>query len=265
MALVAAVLPALALAWSRGGGALAHGAARAQAVSSSPALRELAMSAAPQPPPLKDARRLLVSFKDANTRAAAGCKAALAAGCRRVSVDIPQISSVDRSTTARKFEDDNNFLLELIGRLGGPRSPEPVGREILIREGGFEGGGDYLSEEGLYGYRWTTGGSTITAVANSEIDSSALRELKQLDDGRSPLLLFNCALDRLSFFDKLGMPSFDDVEVGYLLRRVGPGFVSRTYPGEYCAWRVESSGKLALAATSPTPFKAADAERAIKG
>ena len=102
-----------------------------------------------QPPPLTDTRKLTISFKEVAARAAKGVGAAFAAGHRRVSVDIPQISSVDRSTIARRFEDDNNFLLALVALLGGGAQPAPVGSQIAVFEGGFEGGGDYLSNEGL--------------------------------------------------------------------------------------------------------------------
>ena len=187
------------------------------------------MSGAMKAPPLTDARRLTLSYKTLATRAAEGVNAAFAAGHRRVSVEIPQISSVDRSTIARRFEDDNNWLLALIEILGGCR-PEPIGPQVSIFEGGFEGGGDYLSSEGLYGYRWKTKGSSVTAaraplpaaparparrhlyrramqVGNSEVGSTALRDLKALDDG-GKLLLFNLGLDRLSIFDRIGRSPF---------------------------------------------------------
>ena len=97
------------------------------------------MSGAMKAPPLIDARRLTLSYKTLASRAAEGVNAAFVAGHRRVSVEIPQISSVDRSTIARRFEDDNNWLLALIAILGG-RRPEPIGAQVSIFEGGFEGG-----------------------------------------------------------------------------------------------------------------------------
>ena len=219
-----------------------------------------------QPPPVVDARSLKVKFKEVASRAAKGCAAAFAAGHNRVSIDIPPISSVDRGTTARKYEDDNNFLLAVIEQMGAGRSPERVGLDIDIKMGGFEKGGDYLGEEGLYGYRWSSRDAQTTAVGNAEIGSSSLRELGKLDDGNQ-MLLFNLGLDKLSFFDKLGMPSLDDVEVGYVLRRVGPGFVSRQYPEEHALWKVESgagSGNLVLVGSQKGAYKPQDAEAAIR-
>lgn len=227
-----------------------------------------------EPPPLTNARQVTLGWKEVARRAAAGCTAAFRAGETRVAVDIPQIGSVDRSTTARKFEDDNNFLLTLVEMLGGGGKPAPVGLRTRIKAGGFEGGGDYLSEEGLYGYRWTAPGGVgeVTAIGNSEIDSSALRDLPKLLDengsgGGGRVILFNVNLDRLSFFDKIGLPSFDDVETAYSLKSLGPGFLSRQYPEDFCVWRLDDSagGKPILAASQPSPFKAQQAEAALRG
>ena len=189
-----------------------------------------------QPPPLTDARKLTISFKEVAARAAKGVQAAYGAGHRRVSVDIPQISSVDGSTIARRFEGDNDFLLALVALLGG-KQPSPIGAQISVFEGGFEGGGDYLSEEGLYGYQFESSAGSTMALGNSEVGSTALADLKRLDDGSSRLLLFNVGLDRLSFFDKLVLPNLDDVEPAYLLRRASAaGYLSRQFPEDYCLW-----------------------------
>ena len=130
------------------------------------ALALCGLAGAMQAPPLTDARKLTLSYTTLAARAADGVNAAFAAGHRRVSVEVPQISSVDRSTIARRFEDDNNWLLALIAILGS-RRPEPIGSKVSIFEGGFEGGGDYLSSEGLYGYRWQSKGSSVTAARAS--------------------------------------------------------------------------------------------------
>ena len=154
--------------------------------------------------------------------------------------------------------------------MGAPRNPTRVGRDILIKMGGFERGGDYLSDEGLYGYQWVAPGiGKITAIGNSEIDASALRELPQLDNGKDKILLFNTNLDRLSFFDKMrGVPNVDDVEPAYLLRRIGPGFLSRTYPGDYAVWKLDASSRLGnkpvLAASQAKPFDGSEASRALQ-
>ena len=221
-----------------------------------------------QPPPIIDARKLSISYKELASRAAEGVTAALEAGHRRVSVEIPQISSADRSTIARRFEDDNNWLLALAELLGAGKNPASVGSEVGIMQGGFEGGGDYLSDEGLYGYSWRGPRDLgmLTAVGNSEVGSSALSDLKSLDDGSGRLLLFNLGLDRLSFFDKIGLPSFDDVQVAYLLRRVcgGAGFLSRQFPGDFCVWRVAADGWLMLVRESPSPISPRDVDAAIR-
>lgn len=226
----------------------------------------VATAAALAPPPLQDRRKLTYDWKAVAKRAAASTNAAFEAGHRRVSVDIPQISSVDRSTIARRFEDDNNFLLEVVALLGGGKSSSKVGAQVSIFEGGFEGGGDYLSDEGLYGYRWVSQrGDATMAVGNSEVGSTALSDLKTLDDGSTRLLLFNCALDRLSFFDKFGLPNLDDVEPAYLLRRAGTGYYSRQFPEDYALWRLAADGgQPALVGRQQGRFKPQDAEKGIR-
>lgn len=218
------------------------------------------------PPPLTDPKTLTLSWKQVAQNAASGVKNAFADGHRRVSVDIPQISSVDRSTTARKYEDDNNFLLNLIGMLGAPRNPTPIGKDIQILDGGFEKGGDYLSDEGLYGYTWEARNmGRVIAIGNCEIDASALKDLKQLDDGSCQVLLFNCNPDRLTFFDKLmGLPDLSDVETAFLLKRIGPGFISRLYPQDYAVWKLNGGGKPILAAVQSTRFEGSQANQALQ-
>lgn len=222
------------------------------------------------PPPLVDGTTRL-SFREVASRACTCVEAALADGHRRVSVEIPQIST-NSSSFVQQFEDERSFLLTLVELLGGGRAPTPVGCNVEIADN-WRASGEYLTEEGLYGYRFPglnlrqPQAGAVTLLANSEIGFSALRELKELDDGRGTLLLFNIPLDRLSFFDKLGVPSLDDVEAAYQLRRGGAGgFVSREYPGEFCAWRLGSQDAEAapvLIASQPDPFRPKEIEAAL--
>ena len=221
------------------------------------------------PPPFADDTRKL-SFREVANRACTSVEAAFAAGHRRVTVEVPQMS--DSTTAARKFEDDNSFLLTLVELLGGGRSPSAVGCNVEIADN-WRASGEYLTEEGLYGYRFpglslrVPQGGAVTLLGNSEIGCSALRELDRLDDGRGLLVLFNMQLDRLSFFDKVGMKPLDDVEPAYLLRRVGAGaFVSRDFPAEYCAWRLPpSAGEPTLVASQPGPFQPRALDAALRG
>ena len=106
-------------------------------------------------------------------------------------------------------------------------------------------------------------------VGNSEVGSTALRDLKALDDG-GKLLLFNLGLDRLSIFDKIGLPSFDDVQVAYVCRRVagGQGFLTRQYPDEWGVWGMGGAGNKAaqpvLLRKAPQPIRPQDAEAAVR-
>ena len=219
------------------------------------------------PPPLINGR---ISFKEAATRACTSVEAAIADGHRRVSVDIPQISGA--TSAARKFEDDNSFLLALVEALGGGRAPTSVGCNVAIADS-WKASGEYLTEEGLYGYRFPglslkqPQPGPVTLLGNSEIGFSALRDLPSLDDGRGPLLLFNLQLDRLSFFDKIGMPDLQDVVPAYLLRRIGTnGLLNREYPGAYGVWRLQEDGSDPLLVSSQRePFKPQAVESALRG
>ena len=229
--------------------------------------RSYALSLSP-PPLVDDTRRL--SFREVANRASASIEAAFAAGHRRVSVEVPQMS--DTTSAARKFEDDNSFLLTLVELLGGGRSPTAVGCNVEIADN-WRVSGEYLTEEGLYGYRFPglslrlPQGGAVTLLGNSEIGASALRDLSGLDDGRGHLVLFNMQLDRLSFFDKIGMPPIDDVEPAYLLRRVNAGgFVSREFPSEFCAWQLPpNAGEATLVASQPGPFQPRAIDDALRG
>jgi len=222
------------------------------------------------PPPLVDDTRRL-SFREVANRASTSVEEAFAAGHRRVSVEVPQMSDAGGTSTARKFEDDNSFLLSLVELLGGGRSPSAVGCNVEIADN-WRVSGEYLTEEGLYGYRFPglslrlPQGGAVTLLGNSEIGNSALRDLKGLDDGRGRLVLFNMQLDRLSFLDKIGMPPVDDVEPAYLLRRVGAsGFVSREFPADFCIWRLPpGAGEPTLVASQPGPFQPQAIDAALR-
>jgi len=219
-----------------------------------------AMAALTAPPPVENGR---ISFKQVAVSAAACVEDALCAGHRRISIDIPPIGA--SQIVARQFDDDNSFMLEVV---------EIMGEKIEIRDN-WRASGEYLSAEGLYGFRFpglslkVPLASSVTIVGNSEIGCSALSDLEQVVDDRGCEILFNLALDRLSFFYKLQLPSFDDVEPTYLLRRVGVptsagGFVTRQFRGEYQLWRANAHGELVLAASQAEPISPREIDRLLR-
>jgi len=222
----------------------------------------------PVPPPLVDGR---ISFKQVAVSAASCVEAALCAGHRRVSIEIPPIGS--SQIVARQFENDNSFMLQLVEHMGGGRSPTPVGEKIEIRDN-WKASGEYLSVEGLYGYRFPglelkePRAGAVTVIGSSEIGCSALRDLPQVVEGSGCEVLYNLGLDRLSFLDKLGLPSFDDVEPAYVLRRVGAsvggGFVTRAFPGEYHLWRLDEAGELVVTRRQAEPISPRDVDRLLR-
>lgn len=70
---------------------------------------------------------------------------------------------------------------------------------------------------------------SVNVVLNPSLDASNLRGLqKQMDDGRSPLILVNCNLERLTFLDKLGNSFIDGFAPAYALKKVSNnGFLLR--------------------------------------
>ena len=69
----------------------------------------------------------------------------------------------------------------------------------------------------------------MNVVLNPSLNASNLRGLqKQMDDGTSPLILVNCNLERLTFFDKLGSNSYlGGFTPAYVLKKVNNGFLFR--------------------------------------
>lgn len=80
-------------------------------------------------------------------------------------------------------------------------------------------------------------------------------------------MLFNIPLDRLSFFDRIGLPDLQDVAPAYLLRRIGTNaLLSREYPDDYAVWLLQPDGsEPRLVCSQPGPFEPRAVEAALRG
>lgn len=132
----------------------------------------------------------------------------------------------------------------------GYKTIVPKGDEILI-DANLKIG-SYLSQEGLTGFSGKGFGAgvpcpSVTVVLNPSLDVSNLGALqKDMDDGTSPLILINGNLEKLTFFDKLGIGKFvDGFKPCYVLKKVNNGFLfkaSHTAPWETFAIFQSASG-----------------------
>jgi hypothetical protein len=128
-----------------------------------------------------------------------------------------------------------------------------------------QGGGEYLTKEGLYGFKAAGRGGSVCVVLNPGIDASNLRSLKKLDDGKTPLVLINTNLDRLTFLDKIGMGSYlDSFEPIYVMKKAGNGYLYKAFPGDYELHAILGGKSMDKIETSKSRPAFLDAEKKIK-
>lgn len=108
------------------------------------------------------------------------------------------------------------------------------------------------------------GGKRLTVILNPGIDVSNLRSLKALDDTRGNVVLLNCGVERMTFFDKVGLGDYlDGFKPAYSLKRAATGFIFRAYPS---AWQlhVVQNGKMSLIDSTDKRPSFMEAEKKIK-
>lgn len=98
-----------------------------------------------------------------------------------------------------------------------------------------------MSQEGLTGFSGKGFGAgvpapSVSVLLNPSLDASNLKGLKEFDDGSSPLILVNCALEKLTFLDKLGGLGklVDGFRPAYVLKKVNNGWLMKSSPS--AAW-----------------------------
>lgn len=150
----------------------------------------------------------------------------------KLTVDFPPERSETRAgTLVSRFENNFNFVYALAKRLGVASDRcQRVGPLVEIRDNvNPQGGGEYLTDdECMVGVRldssYTTMGKQVTILLNAGVDASTLKQIQKYDtDEKGIIILVNCALDRVSWFAKLGFAKYiDSFSEAYYLKQVPP-------------------------------------------
>lgn len=223
-------------------------------------------------PPLIRGRSLAVSYTAAATAAAAAITAAAAAGATRLTVDVPPSRAESRAgTLVGRYEADLSFagaLLTALGAVEGPAGWARVGEDVEIRHCvNPQGGGDYLTEEGLWGVvgeatASAPGGGgggggltgTVTVLGNAGVDVAALAGVGAVVAASPPagvVVLLNGGASRVTWLDRLGWgrgraaaaAALDAFVPAYALARIGgDGVMGYAWGGEWTVWKVRGGG-----------------------
>jgi hypothetical protein len=211
--------------------------------------------------PLLSPRRL--SYKRLCEQAAAAVVAAAGAdpdggGARLLTVDFPPERTEQRAgTLVRRFENNLNMCEKLLEELGVARGEwTSVGTGVVeIRDNvNPQGGGDYLTDdECMIGVRALSprlGGRPVMMLINAGVDKATLRQVKDLDEGgRDVIVLVNCNLSSLSFFDKLGGLGtyIDQFKTAYYLKLfLGVGMLLKNEPEPWAAFAQRDDGAVLI-------------------
>lgn len=186
-------------------------------------------------PPVRDGR---ISHATVLEQAAS---AVISHGGKRITVDFPPERSESRSgTLVARYENNLNFAERLLQKLAPGESQSSVGGVVNIRDNiNPQGGGEYLDDdETLTGVR----AGDIAVVLNAGVDAATLRQASDIKAGR--IVLVNCALDRLSWFDKRATRgAVDDFECAYYCKVVsGAGIFMRAAPTPWTAFVSSNEG-----------------------
>jgi hypothetical protein len=106
----------------------------------------------------------------------------------------------------------------------------------------------------------------VTVIWNPGLDGSNLRRrsLKSLDDGQGSVVLVNCGVEKLTFFDKVGMAdNLDGYTPAYALKRAANGYIFQAFPNP-SQIHVVRNGQMSLLETSDKRPPSVDAKRKIK-
>lgn len=147
-------------------------------------------------------------------------------GMARVTLDYPPERSETRAgTLVSRFENNLNFISKLAGALNDGGEPEVLGPPVEIRDNvNPQGGGEYITDdECMVGLRTMRGGRVVTILMNAGVDAATLKQVQQYDVPEGITILVNCALDRVSWFAKLGFAKYiDSFAPLYYLKSIAP-------------------------------------------
>ena len=126
-----------------------------------------------------------VQYKQVLGDALAALNAARAAGKRRLQIEFPLNDEDQGKTLVKRFELMATWAEELAAGIGLPRM-QRVGEDIQIRDNITPGGGgEYLTNEGVYGYRLSSADDTqqVLLVMVAGVDLERLNDLEVLVGG----------------------------------------------------------------------------------
>lgn len=179
---------------------------------------------------------------------------------RMLAVDFPPDRAEQRAgTLVSRYEHNLNMCQTILEELGVVQdSWTAVGTGTVdIRDNiNPQGGGPYLSDdECLVGFRAPCpklDGKYVTILLNAGVDKATLTQVKDLDKGeRDVIVLVNCNLSSLSFFDKLGKKGFAKYieqfsSIYYLHLFLGIGMLFKCSPDPWSAWAQRDDGAVLL-------------------
>lgn len=182
----------------------------------------------------------------------------------KLTVDFPPERSETRAgTLVSRFENNFSFVYALAKRLGVSSDLcKRVGPLVEIRDNvNPQGGGEYLTDdECMVGVKLNTGdtvvGKPVTILINAGVDASTLKQIQKYDVNEDGIvILVNCALDRVSWFAKLGFAKYiDSFSEAYYLKQVPPaGWLIKCAPEPWTVFVQQGDGLKAVQETTERP------------
>lgn len=182
----------------------------------------------------------------------------------KITVDFPPERSETRAgTLVSRFENNLSFIYTLAKRLGVPSDRcKWVGPPVEIRDNvNPQGGGEYLTDdECMIGLALdaneATVGKHVTILLNAGVDASTLKQIQKYDVHENGIVvLVNCALDRVSWFAKLGFAKYiDSFSEAYYLKQVPPaGWLLKCAPAPWTVFVQRGNTLTAVQETEARP------------
>lgn len=175
----------------------------------------------------------------------------------KLTIDFPpEYSETRAGTLVSRYENNLNFCEKLLSALGAT-SLHPVGAQVRICDNvNPQGGGEYLTDDevmvGLKAY--TERGSVMTLI-NAGVDIDTLRQVRDMEEEGTALVLVNCGLERLSWVHRLRFGKyFTQFGVSYCLKRIGGnGWLLKCGEEPWGIWMDVSGGVELLAEKEERP------------